>query len=503
MKERNFTLPPNWIETELGGLFILIRNGLVVEQYKEPIGIPISRIETISNGFINFEKVRYVRKIDQNKKQQYLLQQGDILFSHINSDLHLGKTAIFNCSQELLHGMNLLLLRVPKDLVDPYYVNYFLNFSRMSGDFIAIAQHAVNQSSLNQRKINSFRIRLAPLNEQKRIVDKIELLFSDLDGGEALLKTVQKQLATYRQSVLKAAVTGELTKDWREQNKHRLEPGEKLLERILKSRSENWKGRGKYKEPEEPKNIIFVDIPNSWSVATIDQISSIVEYGSSAKCSTENLGVPVVRMGNIQDGKLDLGDLKYLPENHDEFPKLLLEFGDLLFNRTNSAELVGKTAVYMGRPEKCSFASYLIRVKLINTAPMFISAYINSVFGRAWIQSVVSQQVGQANVNGSKLKSLSIPLPSREEQEEIVQRLDDIFSQIDALENWCATELERSTTLRQSILKAAFSGKLVPQDPNDEPASELLKRIQANRAAQPKASNTRLHKKRISKTEVA
>lgn len=335
---------------------------------------------------------------------------------------------------------------------------------------------------LTQGSMKNIPLWIAPLNEQKRIVDKIEQLFSNLDEGEALLKQVQKQLATYRQSVLKSAVTGELTKEWRKANKHRLESGDALLKRILKARRDNWKGRGKYAEPESPRSYIHPDLPDLWVVATIDQLSSSVDYGSSAKCSEKNLGVAVLRMGNIQNGVLDLTKLKFLPNNHDEFPKLLLDKGDLLFNRTNSAELVGKTATYKGKPDKCSYASYLIRVKLVETEPDFAAAYINSVFGKAWVKSVVSQQVGQANVNGTKLKDLCLPLPPKEEQQEIIQQLDDIFSQIDALENWCATELARSATLRQSILKDAFSGKLFPQDPSDEPASELLKRIQAERA---------------------
>lgn len=323
---------------------------------------------------------------------------------------------------------------------------------------------------------------MPPRGEQERIVDRIELLFSDLDKGEALLKKVQQQLANYRQSVLKAAVTGELTKDWRKKNKSKQENGEALLSRILAARRKNWKGRKKYQEPETPKDIFFSETPESWAIATIDQISSAVDYGSSAKCNSDASGVAVLRMGNIQNGSLDLEDLKYLPHRHGEFPKLLLNKGDLLFNRTNSPELVGKTAVYKNKPQKCSFASYLIRVALIDVEPDYVSAFINSVFGRVWVKAVVSQQVGQANVNGTKLKSLAIPLPPQREQDEIVQRLDDIFSQIDVFETLCTAELKRNTLLRQAILKSAFSGKLVAQDPADEPASELLKRIQQDNA---------------------
>ena len=142
-----------------------------------------------------------------------------------------------------------------------------------------------------------------------------------------------------------------------------------------------------------------------------------IQYGSSRKTSDDANGVPVLRMGNIVEGKIVPGSLKYLPKEHDEFPELLLNKGDLLFNRTNSRELVGKTAVYTGSPNQCSFASYLIRVRFNSGIDSLIVAhYLNSMYGKNWILSVVSQQAGQANVNGTKLKLLSVPIPPEEEQ---------------------------------------------------------------------------------------
>jgi type I restriction enzyme S subunit len=166
-------------------------------------------------------------------------------------------------------------------------------------------------------------------------------------------------------------------------------------------------------------------------------------------------------MGNIQDGTLYFTSLKYLPTNHHEFPELLLAKGDLLFNRTNSAELVGKTAVFAGRSDPCSFASYLIRVRFVTIVlPEFVNYYINSAFGRAWIADVVSQQVGQANVNGSKLQALSIPLPPFAEQRRIVAEVGRRLIAIDDLQAAVSGDLQRAVRLRQSVLQAAFRGKL-------------------------------------------
>ena len=173
----------------------------------------------------------------------------------------------------------------------------------------------------------------------------------------------------------------------------------------------------------------------------------------------------MLRMGNINDGSLDLENLKYLPASHEEFPDLLLEPRDILFNRTNSAELVGKTAVYRGNPTPCSFASYLIRLRLLpGCVAQFLAYYINSFFGRAWIKSVVSQQVGQANVNGTKLQDLVLPLPPLAEQERIVGEVERRLSVIEELDAAVTANLKRAERLRQSILHRAFTGALVGAD---------------------------------------
>jgi type I restriction enzyme S subunit len=173
-------------------------------------------------------------------------------------------------------------------------------------------------------------------------------------------------------------------------------------------------------------------LPKGWTLASVGQIIVEMQYGSSAKTNADPSGVPVLRMGNIQDGKLDLSSLKYLPQDHAEFPDLLLNPGDLLFNRTNSPELVGKSAVYRGSPVKCSCASYLIRVVLHpDCEPNYLAYYLNSMHGKQWVATVVVQQVGQANVNGAKLKALELPLPPAAEQRRIVGKVEELFSELD------------------------------------------------------------------------
>ena len=234
-----------------------------------------------------------------------------------------------------------------------------------------------------------------------------------------------------------------------------------------------------------------LDVPPSWRWVSVDQVVAQVQYGSSAKTSDDADGVPVLRIGNIQRGELDWTDLKFLPTKHSEFPNLLLEVGDILFNRTNSFELVGKTAVCRVLDRPASFASYLIRLKPSGILPELLSTYLNSPIGRSWVERVASQQVGQANVNGSKLRALGIPLPPFEEQVEMLRRLNVAFARADRLEAEAARARALLDRLESAILAKAFRGELIPQDPNDEHASVLLEQIRAQRAVSPKPQRGR------------
>ncbi len=334
--------------------------------------------------------------------------------------------------------------------------------------------------------VRAFEIPLAPTYEQHRIVAAIEQQFSRLDAAVTFLRHARTKLKRQRAAILKAAVEGTLTADWRAQHPAS-ETAEQLLQRILNERRAKWEAdqltkKKVYKEPESPDTTNLPELPDGWVWVSVGQVSYFVRYGTSAKTSEDDTGTPVLRMGNIQDGALELSNLKYLPTDHSEFPSLLLEVGDMLFNRTNSPELVGKSAVYHGNPPICSYASYLIVVRpLTGCLPDYLCYFLNSSFGRAWVKSVVTQQVGQANVNGSKLQALTFPLPPLSEQEQIVSEVEARLSIIAKTELEVEANLKRAERLRQTILAEAFAGRLVPQNPRDEPASVLLERIRGER----------------------
>ena len=197
---------PTFTTVPLGELLTDIRNGLVVDQEKESPGIPITRIETISKGTVDMDRVRYVRDTAGKNLDNFWLKTGDILFSHINSDLHLGKTAIVSSDAPLLHGMNLLRLRVDSNRLRPKYLHHWLDYCRRTGVFMAIAQHAVNQSSLNQKKITSLEVPLRAVGEQDEIVAELEKQFSRLDEAVTNLQRVKANLKRYKASVLKPQI---------------------------------------------------------------------------------------------------------------------------------------------------------------------------------------------------------------------------------------------------------------------------------------------------------
>ena len=222
------------------------------------------------------------------------------------------------------------------------------------------------------------------------------------------------------------------------------------------------------------------EIPGNWLWTELKELSNGFQYGTSTKSNKEGK-VPVLRMGNLQNGLIDWSDLKYTDDDSETI-KYNLEEGDVLFNRTNSPELVGKTSIYKGE-NKAIFAGYLIRIK--NKRDYLNSDYLNyclnSSRAKEWCNQVKTDGVSQSNINAQILGSFQIPLPPVEEQQEIVRRVEALFKIADQLEERYKKAQAYVDKLTQSILAKAFRGELVPQDPNDPPASELLKKIKEER----------------------
>ena len=354
-----------------------IRNGVTIKQdISSKEGIPITRIETISKGTIDFNKLGYSNIFKIEKYKEWLLKKGDILISHINSEKHLGKSAIYlDNNYDIIHGMNLLCIRAIDKKVFPEYLQLFFKTNQYKKQIKKITKKSVNQASFSVNDFKEILITVPDLNIQEKIIKKIKVLEKILENNK-----------------LKLDYLSELTKS--------------LFTKIfgdIRINNKNWK---------------------------IKKIGEVVEtqYGTSKKASAEfSNGIPILRMNNIRySGEMDYEDLKYIKLDNNEKEKFLLKKGDLLFNRTNSKELVGKTGLF-NLDTPMVFAGYLIRIKpsrQVNSK--FLLFFMNSEFMKKVLYNKAKNIVGMANINAKELEDFSIILPPIELQNKFAERVEKI-----------------------------------------------------------------------------
>ena len=330
---------------------------------------------------------------------------------------------------------------------------------------------------------------LAPLAEQHRIVAEIEKQFTRLDASVASLKRVQANLRRYRASVLKAACEGKLVPieaALARAEGRNYEHASALLERVLADRRVRWesqsKRRGKYKEPVGPDRSDLPELPEGWTWATAAQLGEVrLGRQRSPKRATGPHMRPYLRAANVTWDGLELSDVKEMDFSPREYEIYRLRRGDILLaEASGSADEVGKPAIWADQIDGCCFQNTLIRVRAFPTMVPYLFCHLLSdartgALGRA------ARGVGIHHLGAQRTESWAVALPPLAEQDRIVAEVERRLSVIQQAESTVGANLTRAERLRQSILKQAFSGKLVPQDPNDEPASVLLKRIRAER----------------------
>lgn len=350
---------------------------------------------------------------------------------------------------------------------------------------------------------------LPPLNEQTRIVEKLEELLSDLDAGVAELRAAQRKLAQYRQSLLKAAVEGALTADWRAARASSNQPeetGADLLQRILTERRARWETRqlakfaeqgktppkgwqAKYPEPVGPSTANIEELPAGWAWATLDQVVAESLIGLDRGHDHQSLfsgNAGYVKMNNISmDGDVDTSAIVRIEASKEEIGRYSLVPGDLLFNTRNSRELVGKTGIVREADKVTVYNNNLMRLRFDGAITSeFLCSQMCAPEFRRRMERVKKATTSVAAVYAKDLFPLPIVVPPMDEQIAIGDMLATYLKAIDEQSAAVSKGLNQATAQRKNILKAAFAGQLVPQDPNDEPASVLLERIRAERATQ-------------------
>lgn len=322
------------------------------------------------------------------------------------------------------------------------------------------------QPNISQGLIKSWPIPLPPLAEQKRIVAKIEELFSELEAGEESLRVARRQLGVYRQSLLKQAFEGHLTAQWRAQNPAKLESPAELTDAIqARSRSAKFRAHERHEIP-------------SWAYRTLDELTESVTSGSRGWADYyADSGSIFIRAQNLNQDFLNLADIAYvrLPESA-EGKRTRVKFGDLLITITGANTT--KAGWVSKELDEAYVSQHVALCRPVSDAlSPFLYRYVIAEAGGRKKLTADAYGAGKPGLNLDNVRSLTIPLPSLPEQQEIVRLLDEQFEVIERNEREIDGALRQSEALRQAILQKAFTGRLVPQSPADEPASELLARL--------------------------
>lgn len=514
MKKTPWDIPESWEWLRIGDIAAVVGGG--TPKTSDPSNFQNGSIPWITPADLSCFEGKFIDRGRRNITERglkgssaRLLPAGAVLFS---SRAPIGYVAIASQPVSTNQGFKSFIL--PKR-VDSSYVYYYLLGSR---EMIQELGGGTTFKEISGAKAATIPFALPPLPEQRRIVAEIEKYFTRLDAAESALRRVQANLKRYRASVLKAACEGKLVPTEAElagAEGRDYEHAEQLLERILAERRLLWESQAKkikkYVEPATPDVSSLPKLPKGWAYATVEQVIVRSEYGTSIKCNYEAEGVPVLRIPNIVAGEVDLADVKFATQSVPLDAQSGLQFGDVLMCRTNgSIKLVGKTAVVSTEFTVFhSFASYLLRFRFAETQviPRWFHTVVNSQFGRSVIEFNAASSAGQHNVNLKLIHGMVIPLPPFAEQRRILAEVERQLSIIRQNESLLTANFRRIEQLRQSILKQAFSGRLVPQDPEDEPASVLLERIREERAvaeaAKPKRKQTRRRSKTSASSQLA
>ena len=430
-EEQPYEVPENWVWVRLGEV------NKYVSKSVNPISEPDKIFELYSVPSMADDYPEIIAGSDIGSSKQSVCKE-DVLLCKINPRINrVWKVSQFT-DNELIASSEWIIIR--NNHINANYLMYCFQ-SKYFREFMLSNVSGVGGSLMRAQPkyVQTYPIPLPPLSEQQRIVERIEELFAKLDEAKERLQEVADSFAVRKAAILHKAFTGELTKQWRREN-------------------------GVSDE--------------SWEEKTIGEICSSLKYGTSKKSSDDG-EVVVLRMGNLQNGEIDWSNLAYTSDEED-IKKYLLKSGDVLFNRTNSPELVGKTSIYRGEMPAI-YAGYLIKLDYEKNIVVgdYLNYYLNSSKAKEYYMQVKTDGVSQSNINAKKIGEFEIPLPTLPEQHEIVRLIDDLLARERAAQQATEQALASIDLMKKSILARAFRGELGTNKASEASALELLRQVLA------------------------
>jgi type I restriction enzyme, S subunit len=475
------TLPTGWALSTLGEIAELIGGGTPSREIPEyfggdivwltPTEIPKSKVAVV------LDSKERLTDAGLRKSSARLIPKGAVL---LTSRASIGFVAIAGTEVTTNQGFASF---VCNEGVHNLYLAYWLWASRG-----ILVQNATGTTfkEITKSKLRPLTFPIAPLPEQIRIVAKIDELFTRLDAGVATLKRVQTALKRYKAAVLKAACEGRLVPQ--DPND---EPASKLLERMLAERRTKATD-SKMRENEatastginEPRQL-----PNGWVWAKIGQVG-FVQLGRQ-RAPKHHTGIhmrPYLRVANVFENRIDTNDVLEMNFTPKEYETFLLKYGDILLNEGQSPELLGRPAMFRDEVQGACFQNTLIRFRAYEGLNRSFALHTFLYYLHAEkFRRRATQTTNMAHLSSGRFANMEFALPPLAEQVRIVTEVERQLSVVEELQTTIATNLVRAERLRQSILKRAFEGKLVPQDSSDEPVADLVERIKTMRRQSAKA----------------
>ena len=468
-----------------------------------PDGVITLRMYNIEDGRLLLYNLKRVR-LSESELEHFGLKGGDILINRVNSTELVGKACIIpEDAGPLSYESKNIRLRLASG-AESQFVNEWLRTAHARQILQYSCKQTTNMASVDQGTIASLPLPLPPSNEQRRIVAKIEALQERSRKARAALEAIPPLLEQFRQSVLAAAFRGDLTADWRAQHPD-VEPASVLRDRIRVERRSRWeeaelakmraKGRmlkdekwkERYKEAITPEPSNLSVLPEKWTWVSVDAVLLPIETGKSFRCEERpplDDEVGVVKINAVTWGEYQEEESKTCLDPDFIEERLFIQAGDFLFSRANTIQLVGAAVIVRQTNKRVMLSDKVLRFRVAKIPPKWLLYFLRSPYGRKEIERLATgNQDSMRNIGQDRIRQIHLPLPPLDEIEHLILKLESSLLTANGLETTANSDLELIDQLDQSILAKAFHGELVPQDPNDEPASVLLERIRAEREA--------------------